>query len=120
MLVQLDFNIEDAKAGFDPLPVGAYPAKITKAELDISSTGKPMIKVQWTVTEGEFEGRIVFDNIVTSVQFKVKQYCDVAGISSGQTFDTADFLGCVGILHLTQEQYQGDIQNKIKNIDKAQ
>jgi hypothetical protein len=117
MKVRLDFNIEDAKSGFDPLPGGVYPARVGEAELKTASTGKPMIEVIWEVTEGEFAGRKVWDNIVTSVQFKIKQYADLAGIASGAELDTNDLVGTEALLTLIQQEYEGEPRNKIKKIE---
>lgn len=120
MLIQTDFNIEDVKDGFDALPVGSYPGKIVKAELVTASTGKPMVKVEWEITEGEFQGRKVWDNIVLTVAFKVKQYAGLIGVTSGNSFDTNDLIGIEAALSLIQEPNQNNdgFVNKIKKIEK--
>jgi len=48
------------------LPEGEYPvvmANWTKAE---ASSGSPMIKVTWEVTEGDYAGARIFDNFVVT------------------------------------------------------
>jgi len=48
------------------LPEGEYPvvmANWTKAE---ASSGSPMIKVTWEVTEGDYVGARIFDNFVVT------------------------------------------------------
>jgi hypothetical protein len=117
MKVRLDFNIEDAKSGFDAIPGGMYPARIGEANLTMASTGKPMIVVVWEITEGEFAGRKIFDNIVTSVQFKIKQYAELAGVASGAELETNDLLGAEAMLTLIQQEYEGEPRNKIKKIE---
>lgn len=117
--VSLDYNLDEVSAEFEPLPYGQYPAKIQNPDdfvLKESSTGKPMIVAAWTVMEGEWEGRKVFDNVVLSVPWKVKQYCNAAGIESGTELDTEEFIGTEAILTVTQEEYQGQARNKVKSV----
>lgn len=59
----LVFNLEDVKedAGFELLPKGNYPAVVDELEFTESSTGNPMFAAKFKVTEGEFEGRVLFD-----------------------------------------------------------
>lgn len=120
--INLDYNLEDVSNEFEPLPSGQYLAKIATGDdflLSESQSGKPMIKVAWTVTEGEYEGRKIFDNIVLSVGWKVKQYCEAAGIESGTSLDTEDFIGLEALVQVGQQEYQGSIRNQVKNIQAA-
>lgn len=59
----LVFNLDDVKedAGFELLPKGEYPAIVDELELTESGAGNPMFAVKFKITEGEFEGRVVFD-----------------------------------------------------------
>ena len=59
----LVFNLEDVKeeSGFELLPKGNYPAIVDELEFTESSTGNPMFAAKFKVTEGEFEGRVLFD-----------------------------------------------------------
>lgn len=43
-----------------PVPQGTYPVECIKATSGISKTDNPKVDVQWKVTEGEYEGRIIF------------------------------------------------------------
>ena len=61
-ILNLDYDLENVSSEFEALPEGQYLAKITEAELTKSSTDKPMIKVTWEITDGEYEGRKLFDN----------------------------------------------------------
>ena len=118
-IINLDYNLEDVKDEFEPLPVGDYFAKIDKCELVKSSTDKDMLKIQWVIVEGEFEGRRLFDNVVLSVAWKVKQYAELAGIASGAALNTEDFVETEAILGVIQEEYDGSIQNRIKRMKAA-
>lgn len=59
----LVFDLSDVKedTGFELLPKGNYPAVVDELEFGDSSSGNPMISVKYKVTEGEFEGRVLFD-----------------------------------------------------------
>lgn len=59
----LVFNLDDVKedSGFELLPKGNYPAIVDELEFTESSSGNPMFAAKFKVTEGEFEGRVLFD-----------------------------------------------------------
>lgn len=59
----LVFNLDEVKedSGFELLPKGNYPAVVDELEFTESSTGNPMFAAKFKVTEGEFEGRVLFD-----------------------------------------------------------
>jgi hypothetical protein len=59
----LVFNLEEVKedSGFELLPKGNYAAIVDELEFTESSTGNPMFAAKFKVTEGEFEGRVLFD-----------------------------------------------------------
>ncbi len=119
-ILTLDYDIEDVKENsFEPLPAAQYFAQIVNpddVELKESSTGKPMLKIVWTVQGDEFDGRKIFDNVVLSVDWKVKQYATIAGIESGSELDTDDFVGIEALLDVIQDTYNNKVNNKIKNI----
>lgn len=116
-VLNLDYNLEDVVNEFSPIPAGDYVCKIEECEYKTSSTGKPMLKITWVVNDGsEFNGRKLFDNVVLSVAFKVKQYADLVGMESGSALDTDLFLGLEAIVQVGQEMYEGEPQNKVKKI----
>lgn len=121
--ISLNYNLEEVSTEFEPLPSGQYLAKIVNPDdftLTKSQNGNDMIKVAWTITEGEYEGRKVFDNIALHVPWKVKQYCEAAGIESGTNLDTDDFIGLEALIQVNQEEYQGQARNKVKNVSAAE
>lgn len=97
--INLDYDLKDAQDSFEAIPSDQYEAKILEAELTKSkNTGKDMIKFTWLITSGEYEGRQLFDNVVTDLQWKVKQYANLIDLESGSTLDTGDFKGIEAIL----------------------
>jgi hypothetical protein len=117
--VTLDYDVSEVSSQFEPLPAGQYLAEIVNpddCQLTESQNGKAMIKIAWTIKEGEYEGRKIFDNVVLSVDWKVKQYCDIAGIESGSELDTEDFIGMEAIVEVVQREYQGEMRNNVKTL----
>ena len=132
-LINLDFNLEDVKSSFEPLPTAQYLCKLVKQELKTSQSGKSMIAIEWNIAEGEHTGRKVFDNVVLSVDWKVKQYAELIGVESGKSIDPELFVGVEAVLDiLCREQtekekndarsrgYDPDVmKNEIKKITKV-
>jgi len=117
-IIDLGYDLKDVKDSFEPLPEGQYMCRLDKCTLTQSSTGKPMLKMEWVVIDGEFEGRRIFDNVVITVGWKVKQYAELAGITEGTAIDTNDFEGIEALLGVVQEERsdgQG-ITNRIKTM----
>ena len=92
-LIKFGFQLEDVVDNFAPLPTDKYPCKFTAKELKKSNAGNDMLSVEWTVTEGEHAGKKIFDNVVLSLDWKVKQYADLIGVVSGDSFDPDLFDG---------------------------
>lgn len=51
---------------FEPLPPGKYQVKVEAAEHKITSTNKDMYVLTLVVTQGQYEGRKLWQNIVIS------------------------------------------------------
>ncbi len=69
-MAQLGFNAGDYDPAdeFEPLPAGEYLTMITESSLDNTKSGGQMVKLTYTVMEGQFEGRKLWSqhNIVNS------------------------------------------------------
>jgi len=117
-LINLDYNLEDVSDSFELLPESQYFARLDSCTLMQSSTGKPMLQMIWIVIDGEFEGRKLFDYVVLSVDWKVKQYCNMAGIESGSQLNTNDFEGIEALINVIQEERTDGkgLGNKIKDF----
>lgn len=58
---------EAAKNGggdFPTIPAGTYTAKVEKLELGATKDGRPMVKAQFRITEGEYKKQCLFYNRV--------------------------------------------------------
>ncbi len=58
-MAQLGFNAGDYDPTdeFDPLPAGEYLTMITESSLENTKTGGRMVKLTYTIMEGQYEGR---------------------------------------------------------------
>jgi len=103
-LVELNFGLEDVEDSFKPLPGGQYACKLTKQELAKSQAGNTMLKIEWEITDGDFIGRKLFDNVVIfddpEKAWKLKQYAALIGVEAGKSFDPALFVGIEAIVTL--------------------
>ncbi len=103
---------------FEPFPAGEYDYTVDAAEDTTSSkTGAPMVKLTLHVYNAEGHKRIVFDYIVDSAAWKLKQFAASCGLldryDSGE-IEAYEMVGKTGRLKLkieSSEQY-GD-QNKV-------
>ena len=57
-------QVEDTSGDFDPIPEGKYMLKAVHWKDDPSSKGKPMLTVQFSVAEGDYHNRQIFENFV--------------------------------------------------------
>ncbi len=64
-------EIEKNGVTFKEVPLGTYEVKITKLELSVSKTNKPMVRGQFKVLEGEYKGSNIFMNQLVDEGFKV-------------------------------------------------
>ena len=114
--IQLEFNLEDVKSTFEPLPEDQYVCKIAKADLvNAKSSGKPMVSLMMEVLEGPEAGRKIFDNMPLHVDWKVKQYAEACGITKGTDLDTELFLNQEVIVELGIDK-EDDTRNRVNKV----
>jgi hypothetical protein len=109
-----------------PLPNADYPITITKSELKKASTGADMVVVQMTVTAGDRQGRVLFNNFVFSPEkaFALKMWFDhlrAFGLddnffAQGPSLDqvAAALLGRSAIVTTEVREWQGRQMNDCK------
>jgi hypothetical protein len=112
-MLNLDFSSVPSR---EPLEEGLYELTVAKAEETTSSTGNPMIKVEFDV-DG-FEGRKLWDNfvLIEKTLWKVKEFFEAIGLDTEEVveMDVAELVGASMKAKVFQEEYNGDIQNRIK------
>lgn len=118
MFFQLD--PEQAKSGFEPLPIGEYECIVTEAEVTTSSSGNPMIKVTLTVrddVEQDGHKRKIFDNLVATekAMFKFHQVGKAIGVEQApsiESFAQSILYKPVRIKN-KHEEYNGKVNDRV-------
>lgn len=62
---------ENGGGDFKEVPHGKYEVAITKLELTESKKGDPMVSIWFKVTNGEYEGSLIFMNQVITQGFQI-------------------------------------------------
>lgn len=62
--MKLSADFSKIATDFEPLPADAYRVNVESCEDKKTQTGKDQTSVKLVVSEGPFEGRVLFDNLV--------------------------------------------------------
>lgn len=129
-------GVEEDK-GFELIPKGKYPAIVDEVEFGESSTGNPMLTIKYKITEGEYEGRNLWDFIVLggkALEFslpKLKKFLvrlcpevTLAGFNPQAFADEGIAVGrecLVSVTIQTQKkgERKGEKQNRIQDVETA-
>lgn len=114
-MLNLDFSSVPSR---EPLEEGVYELTISKCEETTSSTGNPMLKVEYDVTG--FENRKLWDNyvLIDKCLWKVKELFNALGLDTESvvTIDPMELVGHSVNAKVIQEDYQGETVNRIKKV----
>ena len=115
-MLNLDFSSVPSR---EPLDEGVYDLTIAKIEETTSSTGNPMLKVEYDVNGVEGK-RKLWDNyvLIDKCLWKVKELFDALGIDTSELveMDVSELLGMQVKAKVIQETYNGDIVNRNKKV----
>lgn len=103
--------------GYKEVPVGEYLGKIEKLEIGETKDGRPMLKVQFRITEGEFNNSCLFMN---RVLFGTKNDANMIASAIGwlQTLDAADEDGnVIPVTFDSYSQFNELVMDIMENID---
>ena len=116
MAINLDFSSVPSR---EPLEEGVYHLRIAKVEETTSSTGNPMLKVEYDVM-GVEGNRKLWDNyvLIDRCLWKVKELFDAIGIDTSELveLDVTELVGMELQAKVIQETYNGDIKNTVKKV----
>ena len=116
MALNLDFSSVPSR---EPLEEGVYRLCIAKVEETTSSTGNPMLKVEYDVV-GVDGNRKLWDNyvLIDKCLWKVKELFDAVGVDTSNIveMDVQELVGLEVQGKVVQEDYSGDTVNRIKKI----
>ena len=112
-MLNLDFSSVPSR---EPLEEGIYSLTISKVEETTSSTGNPMLKVEYDV-DGN---RKLWDNyvLIDKCMWKIKELFDALGIDTSEVveMDVTELVGLQVNAKVIQEEYNGDTVNRVKKI----
>lgn len=115
-MLNLDFSSVPSR---EPLEEGVYHLRIAKVEETASSTGNPMLKVEYDVMDVE-GNRKLWDNyvLIDKCLWKVKELFDAIGVDTSELveMDVTELVGMEVNGKVIQETYNGDIVNRIKKV----
>ena len=116
LMLNLDFSSIPSR---EPLEEGIYNLTIAKVEEANSSTGNPMLKVEYDVN-GVEGNRKLWDNyvLIDKCMWKLKELFDALGIDTSEIveMDVTELVGMQVNAKVIQETYNGDIVNRVKKI----
>ena len=116
MAINLDFSSVPSR---EPLEKGVYHLQIAEVEETNSSTGNPMLKVEYNVL-GVEGNRKLWDNyvLIDKCLWKVKELFDALGIDTSALveMDVNELVGLEVQAKVIQETYNGDIMNRVKKV----
>lgn len=114
-MLNLDFSNVPSR---DPLEEGVYTLTIAKAEEKVSSTGNPMLSIEYDVLGTK--GRKLWDNyvLIDKTLWKLKELFDALGIPTDSIveMDVFELIGMQVQAKVVQEQYNGETVNRVKKI----
>lgn len=103
-LEQLQEDVHDAEkngTSYDETPAGTYMVKLEKLELGATKDGRPMLKGQFRILEGEYENRCLFYN---RVMFGTKNDANMIASAVGflKTLEPSEEVGDVEFISYSQ------------------
>jgi hypothetical protein len=104
-------------ADFAKLPSGVYEAEATKGELFHSRSGTPGYKLTWKITEGEYVGRLVWQDLwlTPAAMPYTKTTLRKLGLTSPEDSLTAGIVCAVQVVLRTKDD--GSQYNEVKRIE---
>jgi hypothetical protein len=115
--INLDLTDIDPFDEYQPLPPGGYSVEVTNADVKTSNAGNAVLNVEFKVSEGQFEGRKVFDCFVINHPVGKKRLKTflIAGQfpNPDKLSDLADLIGLKLRLRLSVEDEGFGVRNKV-------
>lgn len=115
--MRINVNLDDVQED-QPLTPDWYPVRVVGAEVKNAKDGESQyIALDMEITAGDAEGRHVFDNLSLKERalFKLKKFMKAAGIPwEPDGFNTEDMYGAELEVYVDNEEYQGELRNRVQ------
>jgi hypothetical protein len=108
----------------DVIPEGTYDVELVKIAKGESQAGNPMLNFTYKILTGEFEGRVVFDNVplLESTLWRMRLVLiglgiDPAEIEGQARIDVDSLVGNRSRITLVHRKYQGETRLNIRRFE---
>jgi len=125
--MKINFDeVETGGGGFAPIPDGNYLVKIESIHSGRQTrAGDEMWGLELVVTDGDYQGRKIFDNLVFSQKalWRVKMTCSRFGVPLTGEVEIADIIprlqGRKAWADVFSEEYNGKTNNRVRDYSVA-
>lgn len=115
-MMNLDFSSVPSR---EPLEEGVYQLRIAKAEEKLAKTGTPMLAVEYDVV-GVDGNRKLWDNypLTDAALWKLQELMKALGFDTSAvvSLEPSELTGMEVNAKVIQEDYQGEMVNRVKKI----
>ena len=126
-LGDFDANHVDPHKTYEPIPPGNYLAMIVESELvDNAARTGAYLKLQWQILEGDYQGRVVFDNLnldnpsvkaVEIAQRRLSAICHACGKLQINDSEQLHNVPCVIKVGISPAKGDYTAQNNVKGYE---
>lgn len=110
-LAQMQEQWTSGKDKAGGVPDGVYNMQLQEAKFDVSGSGRLMVKRQHLITDGEYAGEVVYDNIVVDTEFGPRQLAEwIAQMGYEVPADMADNEDVVNAISMAAPHYQAGVK----------
>lgn len=121
--MKINFDeVDSGSGGFQPIPDGNYLVRIESIHSGRqTSKGDEMWGLELVVTDGDYQGRKIFDNLVFSEKalWRVKMVCSRFGVPLTGEVEIADIIpllqGRQAWADVFTDEYNGKKSNKVRD-----
>lgn len=117
---------ETGDVDFPVMPAGTYAAKVTDGELreagpNAKHPGSEYINWEFTIQDGEYQGRKVWQNtsLIPEALVGLKGLLSATGkfdVDAELDFEIEDVIGADVAVVVRQREYQGEMQNEVRRV----
>lgn len=121
---KMKINLDQEGGTFEPIPAGEYEAYLHNVEFKTFNSGNTGYNLEFTVAEGQYQGRKVFDNLVLidNAKWKLAQFWKAITDDTGEvvvdTEKVPSFVGRKVLLKLDTDTYEKNGETRDKNVVK--
>lgn len=125
MGIHVDFT--GVSSGFEKIEPGTYLARVSKIEQRMSQAQKPYLNWEFTIVGGEYDGRKAWymTSLSPNALWKLKEVLinafgkDKEDLAGNFEFDETDYIGEEVALVIGEEEYNGEMRDRVLDVKDA-